>query len=448
MDSSFTKDNIWISIYRMSIPMLIIMFSQFLLGIVEIYAAGKLGPEVQSAVGFSMQICFVLLILANAVSIGSLSMISRAIGAGDFHQAVIIANQSLIFGLSLAISLPLIIINLSAEIVVFAGFPHEISGIARDLLSIHGIAIANSYMLIISTAIFRASGEVRRSLFVMVMTNLLNITLIFPLTFGLDGIFDGLGYKGLAYSLLVSTGCGFLTCLYFFSDKNWRAIYKIPIRIDLGYLKKILSISWPSAIMQFAWHSGTVFLMNILGKIEDGGVVGIAAMTNGLRIESIIYLPVFALNMSASVLIGQNLGARQQERAEKIGWMLALTGVLIVSLLSLVIFIFAHQIAGILTDNPDLRDETVRYLYFNLAAEPLMAIGVILAGGLQGAGDTKGVMKIIISCMWIIRIPLAYLLAIKLMWGALGVWVAMVVSMSFQGILIAMRFKNGRWKNL
>lgn len=448
MDSSFTKGNIWHSIYRMSLPMLIIMFSHFLLGIIEIYAAGKLGSEVQSAVGFVMQICFVLLILANAISIGTLSIISKSIGAGNHKKALISANQSLTFGLSLAILIPLIILSFSSQIVIFAGFPHEIRGIAIDLLNIHAVAIANTYMLVISTAIFRACGEVRRSLFVMVMTNLINIMLIFPLTFGLNGLFNGFGYKGLAYSLAVSTFLGFLTCLYFFNDNNWKSIYSMPVKIKWDNLKEILHISWPSGLMQFAWHAGTVFLMNILGKIESGGVVAIAAMTNGLRIESIIYLPAFALNMSASVLIGQNLGAGQYKRAERTGWIIALTGVIIVSVLSLIIFLFAHPIVNTLTDNNSVRAETIRYLYFNLAIEPLMALGVILAGGLQGAGDTRGVMKIVISCMWIIRIPLAYILAINFMLGALGVWIAMVVSMCFQGIFIVIRFRNGRWKKL
>lgn len=448
MDSSFIKGNIWHSIYRMSLPMLIIMFSHFLLGIVEIYAAGLLGSEVVSAVGFVMQICFVLLILANAISIGTLSIISRAVGGGNYQRAIIFANQSLIFGLALAILIPLLIFTFSKEIVVFAGFPNEIRDIAINLLNIHAFAISNSYMLVISTAIFRASGEVRRSLFVMVMTNICNIALIFPLTFGLSGSFSGFGYKGLAYSLLISTLFGFLTCLLFFCDKHWKPIYSIPIRINWQNLKEILKISWPSGLMQFAWHAGTVFLMNILGRIDGSGVVGIAAMTNGLRIESVIYLPAFALNMSASVLVGQNLGANQYERAEKTGWMLALAGVAIVSVLSLIIFLFSSQIANILTDNEGVRNETLRYLYFNLAVEPLMALGVILAGGLQGAGDTKGVMKIVVSCMWLIRIPLAYILAIQFLWGALGVWTAMAVSMCFQGILMAFRFKQGRWKCL
>ena len=75
-----------------------------------------------------------------------------------------------------------------------------------------------------------------------------------------------------------------------------------------------------------------------------------------------------------------------------------------------------------------------------------MALGVILAGGLQGAGDTKGTMWVIIIAMWMIRLPLAYFLAIVLNYGAPGVWIAMVTSMNIQGILMTWRFRRGHWK--
>jgi Na+-driven multidrug efflux pump len=101
-----------------------------------------------------------------------------------------------------------------------------------------------------------------------------------------------------------------------------------------------------------------------------------------------------------------------------------------------------------LTDNPQVLRETARYLRFNMLSEPFMALSAILGGGLQGAGDTRGTMWVIILTMWFIRLPLAYLLAIVLHHGAVGVWTAMITSMTFQGILIAVRFHRGRWQDI
>jgi Na+-driven multidrug efflux pump len=171
-------------------------------------------------------------------------------------------------------------------------------------------------------------------------------------------------------------------------------------------------------------------------------------MTNGFRIEAVIFLPAFALNMAASVLMGQNLGAANPDRAEELGWKIGKTAVALMSLMALVMFILAEQIASVFTSNPDVLAETVRYLRFNLVSEPFMALSVVLGGGLQGAGDTRGTMWVVVTAMWLIRLPLAYVLAIPLGYGATGVWVAMLISMVIQGAMMAARFRSGKWKNI
>jgi len=83
-----------------------------------------------------------------------------------------------------------------------------------------------------------------------------------------------------------------------------------------------------------------------------------------------------------------------------------------------------------------------------MISEPFMALSVVLGGALQGAGDTKGTMWVIIIAMWFIRLPLAYFLAVIMHYGATGVWVAMITSMAVQGLLMTWRFRTGHWKKL
>jgi len=93
-------------------------------------------------------------------------------------------------------------------------------------------------------------------------------------------------------------------------------------------------------------------------------------------------------------------------------------------------------------------EETVSYLRYNLSVTPFMALSLSLGGGLQGAGDTRGVMLVIVFAMWLIRLPLAYLLGVHLDWGAQGVWLAMILSMTVQGTLMSIRFYLGKWKSI
>jgi MATE family multidrug resistance protein len=173
-----------------------------------------------------------------------------------------------------------------------------------------------------------------------------------------------------------------------------------------------------------------------------------AAISNGLRIEALIFLPAFALNMSASVLIGQNLGAGNPERAERGVWRIAVAGVVTLSALAFVVFLRAEAFAALVAKDPAVLAETARYLQINMIAQPFIALSLSVSGGLHGAGDTKGTMWVIIIAMWLIRLPLTYALAFSVGWGATGVWWAMVISMVCQSVLMAGRFHAGKWKYL
>ncbi|RPI34363.1 MAG: MATE family efflux transporter, partial [Nitrospiraceae bacterium] len=281
----------------------------------------------------------------------------------------------------------------------------------------------------------------------MTFISVVNIALNFLLVFGIFS-FTGFGYRGIALATASAMFAGMIMCLALFRRSLWKNIFSGSWNVSADLVRRIFLVSWPAALVQLSWNAGNIVLYNILGRLGEASITSMAALTNGLRIEAIIYLPVFALNMAASVLTGQNLGADDPGRAEKIGWKISLSGVAFVSLMALPIFIWAEGISSPVAKDPQALEETVRYLRISMLSEPFMALSVILGGCLQGAGDTKGVMGVIVSALWLIRLPLAFLLAVTAGYGALGVWLAMVISMCFQGIAMTVRFRNGRWKEM
>ncbi len=425
--------------------MLLIMIFNFLVGITDVYVAGFIGPKVQAVVGFVSQLFFLNIIIANAVSIATIALLSRAIGAGDFAGAVKIARQSLIFGILAALALMIAGLAFYREIAAIAGFPENIRNIADSFIRIFALSLGPNYILIISNAVFRASGEVKKVLVTMFLVSAVNIIGNFVLVFGIPP-FPKMGAAGIALSTAFAVTAGMMINFVLFAFSRWRAIYRTPAAVSGNTIKKIVSLSWPAALLQIAWNAGTIVLYNILGRLGSISITALAAITNGLRIEAIIYLPAYALNMAAAVLVGQNLGAKNAARAEEVGWKMALSGIALISAMAIIIFIQAEAFASIVTGNPSVLKETVRYLRFNMVSEPFMALSSILGGGLQGAGDVRGTMRIIIIAMWVIRLPLAYLFALGLGYGAPGVWTAMVISMVIQGILMAYRFRHGLWK--
>jgi len=443
-----TKGNIWAVIWQLSWPMLVIMMFNFLVGLTDIYVAGLISSDVQAAVGFVTQIYFLTVVVANAITVGTLALISREIGAGRITKAVDIAKQSLSFSFLVAIFLTAIFLVFSSQIVTLAGFPARIADKAEAFIRIFSFAIGPNYLLIVSNAVFRAGGEVSKPLATMSAICVVNILLDFLLVFGLSPI-PGFGYAGIALATALATILGTaLNLLFFRSSQRWRPVYAAPRSLYPDTIKTIMKIGWPAALLQITWNVTSLIVYNILGRLKESSIAAIASLANGLRIEAIIYLPAFALNMAASVIVGQNLGAGDAKRAETMIWKLATVGIGITSLISLVIFIWAERFAAFLTGDPAVLDETTRYLRLNMLSEPFMALSTVMAGSLQGAGDTKGPMWVIIISMWCIRLPLASYLALFAGHGAVGVWIAMVISMISQGLIMTWWFHKGRWKTV
>ena len=207
----------------------------------------------------------------------------------------------------------------------------------------------------------------------------------------------------------------------------------------------MLSIGWPMGALQILWQLGSIVLFLILSMLPEHRVEVLAALTTGLRLESAIFLPAFAFNMANAVIIGNCLGEGRQDDAYKSGLVTAAIGVGIVSALSLAVILSARWIVPLLSHNEVVIRETVWYIYINMIGEPIMAAGVILGGGLSGAGDTRSVMIRVALSIWLVRIPLCYVFVVLLGYGPISVWWAMNISQVVHAFLIYRRYASRAW---
>jgi MATE family multidrug resistance protein len=156
----------------------------FLVGLADLYVAGFIGPGIQAAVGFVTQLFFLVIVLANAIGIGTAAMVSRAVGSSNFGRAIEIARQSIIFGIVVAVIITVATILYCREIVALAGMPEEIRTVAEEFLRIFAFALGPNYLLIISNTAFRAAGDVKKPLLTMFFVSVVNIIGDFVLVFG------------------------------------------------------------------------------------------------------------------------------------------------------------------------------------------------------------------------------------------------------------------------
>jgi len=442
-----TRGSLWHNIWHISWPMLLIMVFNFFVVFVDVYVAGFISPEVQAAVGFIGVLFFFVIIIANAISIGTVAMASRFIGSGDFGRAMDTGRQSLLFSIIVAVALTAIGLLFYREIIALAGFPETIRDIAETFLKIFALAMGSNYFLIVSNALFRASGEVKKPLLTMFIVSVLNIVGNFVLVFGI-GPLRGLGYAGIAIASAGAVTVGTLVNLFLLFLSTWRPLLAGSWTLHPETIRQIIRLGWPAGLLQIAWNAGSIVLYNILGRLGEASITALAAIANGMRIEAAVFLPAFALHMAASVLIGQNLGAGNPERAEKMGWRIAQIGMALLTVSAVIVFIWADSLAALLARDPSVHAETSRYIRITMVAQPFIALSLSLSGALQGAGDTRGPMWVIIIAMWLIRLPLAYALSLPIGYGAAGVWTAMVTSMIIQSLLMAGRFHGGKWKKI
>ncbi len=416
-------------------PMTLIMLFEFAIAFTDVFIAGRIGKEVQAGYGLVTQIYFIFTILGNAFTAGTVAVVSRLAADKDSHDYRRALATALAGTLGAGLALGLAGILLSPFIIRLLDVPAEIKPTASPLVVIYAAGLIFHYVLINTNGLLRASGRVRESLATMAVVCLVNIGLNILLSFHTP-----LGFRGIALSTALAVALGAALNL-----ARFRASLAGGLRIARDLLKKMVSIGWPVGLLQVLWQLASMALFLILSQLPERRVEILAAFTNGLRIEALVFLPAFAFNMANAVIVGAFLGKKEGDHAYRGGMATAALGVGVVTVLTGLVLLNARAIAALVTPNPIVAEETVRYLYIAFLSEPVMAWGVILSGGLSGAGDTRATMVRIAASVWLVRIPCAWFFGIVLGFGAPAVWWAMNASLLVQAALITHRYIGRRW---
>ncbi|MFP4070737.1 MAG: MATE family efflux transporter [Desulfovibrionales bacterium] len=434
------------SIWTLAWPQVLMMVFHFLIGFVDVWAAGRLGREVQATMGMITQALFFFMVVAIAVANGSVAAISQSIGAGLIKRSLRYVGLCLEVGLALSGVIALLGLLIKGFFLDLLQIPAEIAPIAEYLFTVYLYVLPFYYLFIISNAVFRAQKKVLLPLYAMIVVTVLNTA--GDLLFGLGYLgFPRLGYQGLAWATFFSILAGMLFNLV----ALWR----------MGYLQKssfapwrwvrkawpyLFKVAWPAGLMQVVWHSAYLVLYAITASLPQGSVVALAAMSAGIRVESLLFLPGFALNFTASILVGHFLGAGKPEVAKQVGYRILGVGVISITVLTGAVWLVIDPIVGFIAPDSSVQSETVNYLRFNMTGIPFLLTAMILGGALVGAGATLYQMFVFGIASWGIRIPLAFVLGHFLVGGATGIWAAMLFSMIMQALIMLYVYQSKDWQ--
>ncbi len=434
----FKRENVRVYISRsweVAWPMTLIMLYEFLIGLTDVYVAGRVGKDIQASYGFVIQQYFILIVIANALTVGTVSVVSRLFTSVNKDQLSDAIFSALLSSAAAGIVLAGLGYALAPWIIGLLNIPSELKALSVPFIRIYAAGLLFHYVLINSNGVLRSCGMIKASLKTMTTVCLVNIALNLFLVFQ-----TSLGYRGIAVATASAVCVG--------SVMNLRYIGILltgPRRFSQVLVKRMINIGWPMGALQILWQLGSVVLFLILSMLPEHQVEVLAALTTGLRLESVIFLPAFAFNMANAVIVGNCLGEGKPDDAYKSGLVTMGIGVGRVSALSLLVILNAGWIVPYLSHNEIVITATIWYIYINMIGEPVMASGVILGGGLSGAGDTRSVLTRIALSVWIVRVPLCYLFVVLLGFGPVSVWWAMNVSQVVQAFLIYRRYASRVW---
>lgn len=424
--------------WSVSWPLTVIMFFEFLMGLTDVYIAGKVSKEIQATYGFVIQLYFVLIVIANALTVGTVSVVSRLFASRNQNDL----TQAIFSSLTATAGAGIVLVAggffFSPEIIHFVNIPEELKYLAVPFIKIYSVGLFFHYLLINSNGVLRSCDRVKESLKTQALVCALNIGLNFFFVF-----YTPLGYRGIATATASSVLIGSLVNLW-----KVRSLMTGERTFSVGTVRKMMTIGWPIGMLQVLWQLSSMVLFLILSALPERRVEILAALTTGLRIESVIYLPVFGFNMANAVIVGNLLGEKRKEDALRSGFITAAIGVVVVTIIVIAVILNARWIASFLSHNEIVVRESMKYIYISMISEPFMAWGIILGGGLNGAGDTRSVLIRVALSVWLVRIPLSYIFVVFFGFGPASVWWSMNISQFVQAFLMSKRYFDRKWLSL
>ena len=442
-ERDYTIGNLKKAILLLSIPMVLEMLMESVFAIVDIYFVSKINSDAVAVVGITESLLTIIYSLAWGLSTATSAIVSRRIGEKNYEGASNSAFQAILTGfvISLFIAIPGYIF--ASDLLKLMGMPEKIatnySGYTAIMLGANVIIM----LLFIMNAVFRSAGDASVSMKVLWIANIINIILDPCLIFGW-GPFPELGIEGAA--IATTTGRGFAVILQFYIlfRGNKRVKLKLSeLKPDFKIIKEIVRLSIGTVGQNIIATSSWIGMVRLVSSFGSEVVAG---YTIAIRIIIFSLLPSLGISNAASTLVGQNLGAKKPDRAEKSVWITAKANAVLMVILGFAFIIIPEFWVSLLTSDVEVISkgaEALRIISYGFIA---YGPGMVLVHSINGAGDTNTPTKINIFCYWLIEIPLAYLLAMSLNIGEQGVFWAIVIAEVAMTATAALIFNKGKWK--
>lgn len=395
----------------------------------------RVGAAGLAAVSTSLFWIWMLVSVAEMVSVGLTAVAARRHGEGRPDEAARVAGDALVYAVALGAVLAAAGTVWLTELSAVMGTPAEVSALARQYLGTYLLGMPLIFGYFVVDAAFRASGDTRTPL--ALLASSVAVTLVLdPLFIGGAGPVPALGVRGAAAATLLTRGT---VCLVGALILARRGLVRFA-RVRPAVLLNISRIGLPVALTGVLF---SVVYVAITPITAGFGTPALAALGVGHRVESWLYMIGVGFGAAAAAIVGQNIGAGDAARAERAGWITTAYAMVPAMGFALLSLLVPETLAGLFTNDPAVIDDAARYLRIASLGQLVVCAEVVLEASLGGAGDTLPVM-LTSTALTAARIPLGAWAAAR--YGLDGLWWTITLTAFARAVAIALLWRGGRWK--
>lgn len=425
-------------ILNFTMPMLLGNVFQQMYNVVDSIIIGKfLGKEALAAVGASFPLIFTLIAFIIGITIGSTVVISQYFGAKEMGKVKRAIDTLYIFMFIASIALTVLGIFFSDDIFRLISLPDDVIPLAVDYFNVYAIGFVFFFGFQGTSAIMRGLGDSKTPLYFLILSTIINI--------GLDLFFVlvmGWGVKGVAAATVISQIGAFLSIVIYLNKyHSFLDFSPLKMKFDWELFNKSLKIGLPSGVQMTFVSVGFLALYRIVNVF---GTPTIAAYSIAMRIDSFASLPAMNFSSALSTFVGHNIGANKFERIGRGLWATLKMTAIITIAVTLLSVVFAKPLLYLFTNDAEVVDIGVHYLYIVSPFYLLFSSMFVLMGVLRGAGDTIMPMIFTIISLWIVRVPASYYLSQEI--GVNGIWWGIPVAWAIGMGASLWYYSTGKWK--
>jgi putative MATE family efflux protein len=433
----FTTLSIHKSIFLLAIPMMFEMLMESLFSIVDTYFVSELGRDAIATVGLTESLLTIVYSIGIGLSMAATAIVARRVGEKNYNDAAKAGAQAIVIGIGISIIFSIVGIVFAKNLLKMMGASNSIINYGYQYTQVALGSNVVIMLLFLINGIFRGMGSPNIAFRSLLISNALNI-IFCPIMIGQFGI------VGAALATLLGRGIGVVYQLIQLNKKEGVVtIANHMYQPDWKQIKSILNIA-ATTTLQFLIASGSwIFLNKLITNFGDDAVAG---YTLAIRILVFFILPAWGISNAAATMVGQNLGAKQPDRAQKAVFETAKVNAIFMALVTITCQLFGKDIIRFFTNNENLIASGAEALQIISLGYVVYGIGMVILNAFNGAGDSKTPSIINFFGYWCFQIPLAYLLSNYFELGKYGIFYSIIIAETLVLLTSIFFFKKGKWK--